>query len=214
MKYNYIIIKNSINKKYIKYALIFLIVFFFNLYYEVNSTEFIEFKTLLNIFGYQGLNEIGILALIYKIINILFIIFCTIYIYTYDITYNSCEVLIRFGKINWSFNRTIITMTLITISKFISYTIFALFVGLDNMIIILKDMLFTYLLIISLIGYLNIKLNNNKLNIYYMVIFVALSLLYLMYENLMNISLIFYILTLLILIVLKELSLRYESQKD
>lgn len=214
MKYNYIIIKNSINKKYIKYALIFLIVFFFNLYYEVNSVEFIEFKTLLNMFGYQGLNEIGILALIYKIINILFIIFCTIYIYTYDITYNSCEVLIRFGKINWSFNRTIITMTLITISKFISYTIFALFVGLDNMIIILKDMLFTYLLIISLIGYLNIKLNNNKLNIYYMVIFVALSLLYLMYENLMNISLIFYILTLLILIVLKELSLRYESQKD
>lgn len=214
MKYNYIIIKNSINKKYIKYALIFLIVFSFNLYYEVNSTEVIEFKTLLNMFGYQGLNEIGILALIYKIINILFIIFCTIYIYTYDITYNSCEVLIRFGKINWSFNRTIITMTLITISKFISYTIFALFVGLDNMIIILKDMLFTYLLIISLIGYLNIKLNNNKLNIYYMVIFVALSLLYLMYENLMNISLIFYILTLLILIVLKELSLRYESQKD
>ena len=214
MKYNYIIIKNSINKKYIKYALIFLIVFSFNLYYEVDSTEVIEFKTLLNIFGYHGLNEIGILALIYKIINILFIIFCTIYIYTYDITYNSCEVLIRFGKINWSFNRTIITMSLISISKFISYIIFAFFVGLDNVMIVLKDLLFTYLLIISLIGYLNIKLNNNKLNIYYMVIFAALSLLYLMYKNLMNINLIFYIVTLLILIILKELSLRYESQKD
>lgn len=214
MKYNYIIMKNSINKKYIRYSAIFLIVFMFNLYYEVSYSEINEFKTILNIFGYQGLRDIGILALIYKIINILFITFCTIYIYTYDIIHNSCEILIRFGKVKWSFNRTIITLILVSIAKIISYIIFIIFEGFGYSIVLLKDLLFTSILILSLISYLNIKLNNNKFNLIYIVIFTIILLLYIIYRDLLSINLIYYILILIILIILKELSLQYISQKD
>ena len=57
-------------------------------------------------------------------------------------------------------------------------------------------------------------LNNNKLNCVFLIGLIILLIFYFLTNKLIKLDLIYYIVTPLILIVLKELSLRYESQKD
>ena len=80
--------------------------------------------------------------------------------------------------------------------------------------LIIKDLLLNIVISLLLISYLNIKLNNNKLNCVFLISLIILLIFYFLTNKLIKLDLIYYIVTPLILIVLKELSLRYESQKD
>lgn len=80
--------------------------------------------------------------------------------------------------------------------------------------LIIKDLLLNIVISLLLISYLNIKLNNNKLNCVFLIGLIILLIFYFLTNKLIKLDLIYYIVTPLILIVLKELSFRYESQKD
>lgn len=215
MKYDLLMFKSCVSKKYIKNTIIILIVFAFNLYFGIKNIKYFGNDVIYEIIGFNSLIDSNILSLIYKIINVLFICLCVEYIYLYDIDYNSSEILLRFGKTRWSRKKSIFTCILIVIVKVLIYlSILLFFNDLLTIKLIIKDLLLTIVISLLLISYLNIKLNNNKLNCIFLISLIILLIFYFLTNKLIKLDLIYYIVAPLILIILKELSLRYESQKD
>ncbi len=174
MKYDLLMFKSCISKKYIKNSIIILIVSAFNLYFGIKNIKYFGNDVIYEIIGFNSLIDSNILSLIYKIINVLFICLCVEYIYLYDIDYSSSEILLRFGKVRWSRKKSIFTCILIVIVKALIYLSILLFFN-DSLTIklIIKDLLLTIVISLLLISYLNIKLNN-KLNCVFLISLIIL----------------------------------------